>query len=116
MAKIPKQETLPEGMALVQTADGTWFPAFATMPVRSHRLFIVEVSEALIPSALPLSHDPVHGYASREEAIEACRAWREAVELPEEWKALAARTEVYPERTSWYRDEIARLSGGDDPP
>ena len=60
--------------------------------------------------------DPSYGYDSREEAIEACHAWREAVELPQEWRGLAARTEVYPERNAWYLDEIALLTGGGDTP
>ena len=111
-----KQDALPDGMALVHTADGKWFPAFATVSVRSHRVYVLEESEAFIPPALPPWHDPAYGYDSREEAIEACCAWLEATELPDEWQALAARTEVYPERNAWYLDEIARLTGGGDTP
>jgi hypothetical protein len=110
-----KQETLPDGMALVQTADGKWFPAFSVFSVRSYHvweLYVLEESPVFIPPALPPFHDPAQGYDSREEAIEACQAWREAVELPQEWRGLAARTELYPERTAWYIDEIARLTGG----
>ena len=116
MAHRRKQEKLPEGMALVQTADGKWFPAFATVSVRSHRVYVLEESEAFIPPALPPCHDPAQGYDLREEAIEACHAWLEAAELPQEWQGLAARTEVYPERNAWYIDEIAHLAGGDDTP
>jgi hypothetical protein len=111
-----KPDALPDGMALVQTADGKWFPAFATVSVRSHRVYVLEESEDFIPPALPPWHDPAHGYDSREEAIEACHAWREAVELPQEWRGLAARTELYPERTAWYIDEITRLTGEYDTP
>jgi hypothetical protein len=113
---MTKQETLADGMALVQTADGRWFPAFAIMSSRSHHVYMVEESKVFIPPALPPHHDLAQGYGLREEAIEACHAWREAMELPEEWQALAARTELYPERTAWYLDEIALLSGGDDTP
>jgi hypothetical protein len=112
MASITKQGTLPEGMAVVQTADGKWFPAFATMSVRSYRVYVLEDGEVFIPPY----HDPVQGYESREAAIAACHAWREAMELLEEWQGLAARTEMYPERNSWYRDEIAQLAGEDDTP
>ena len=76
----------------------------------------LEESPAFIPPALAPFHDPAQGYDSREEAIEACRAWREAAELPDEWRGLAARTELYPERNAWYLDEIARLTGGGDTP
>jgi hypothetical protein len=111
-----KQETLPEGMALVQTADSKWFPAFATVSVRSHRVYVLDENEAFIPPALAPFSDPAQGYDSREEAIEACRAWLEAAELPQEWRGLAARTELYPERNAWYLDEIARLTGEGDTP
>lgn len=118
MARITKRGTLPEGMALVQTASGKWFPAFAiaALSVRSHRVYVLEEDEAFIPPALPPYRDPAQGYHSREEAIEACHAWREAVELSEEWRGLAARTELYPERNAWYFDEIARLAGRDGTP
>lgn len=111
-----KQETLPEGMALVQAADGKWFPAFATFSPLSRRVYVLEESPALIPPALAPFHDPSQGYVSREEAIEACRAWLEAAELPDEWRGLAARTELYTERNAWYIDEIEHLAGGDDTP
>lgn len=119
MAHSRKQETLPDGMALVQTSDGKWFPAFSVFSVRSYRvweLYVLEESPVVIPLALPPFHDPTQGYDSREEAIEACHAWREAVELPQEWRGLAARTELYPERNAWYLGEIARLTGGGDTP
>jgi hypothetical protein len=31
------------------------------------------------------------------------------------WRRLAARTELYPERTAWYPDEIMHLTGVDAP-
>jgi hypothetical protein len=111
-----KQDALPDGMALVQTADGKWFPAFATFSFQPHRVYVEDESPALIPPALAPFSDPSQGYDSREEAIEACRAWREAADLPDEWRGLAARTELYPERTAWYIDEIAQLTGGYDIP
>ena len=116
MSNRRKQDALPDGMALVQSADGKWFPAFATVSIRSHRVYVLEESPVFIPPALPPWHDPAQGYDNREEAIEACRAWLEATELPDEWRALAARTELYPERNAWYLDEIAQLTGGDDTP
>jgi hypothetical protein len=70
----------------------------------------------LIPRALDSFLDPESGYDCREEAIEACHAWREEVELTEDWRGLAARTELYPERTAWYLDEIIQLAGGDNTP
>jgi hypothetical protein len=111
-----KQDALPDGMALVQTADGKWFPAFATFSFQPHRVYVEDESPALIPPALAPFSDPSQGYDSREEAIEACRAWREAADLPDEWRGLAARTELYPERNAWYLDEITRLTEGYDTP
>jgi hypothetical protein len=108
-----KQETLPEGMALVETASGRWFPAFALFSDIPNRIDILEGSP-LIPPALDSLHDPEPGHDCREEAIEACRSWCEAVELTEYWRGLAALTELYSERNSWYLDEIEQLAGGDD--
>jgi hypothetical protein len=117
MPNLRKQAELPEGMALVQTSDGKWFPAFATFSDQSYQPHILHQLPALIPPALAPFHDPAQGYDSREEAVEACCAWHEAaVVLPLEWQGLAARTELYQERNAWYLDEIALLSGGYDAP
>ena len=110
-----KQETLPEGMALVETADGRWFAACARLSEIPKRVYVLE-GPPLIPPALDSFRDPGSGYDCREEAIEACHAWRKAMELTEDWRGLAARTELYPERNSWYLDEIVQLMGGDEPP
>jgi hypothetical protein len=108
-----KQATLPEGMALVETADGKWFPAFDFLSEIPHRIDVMEVPP-LIPPAFDTFHDPELGYDCREKAIEACHAWHEEVELTEDWRGLAAHTELYPERNAWYLDEIVQLTGGDD--
>jgi hypothetical protein len=113
MVRTRKQATIPEGMALVETASGRWFPAFALFSEIPNRIDILEGSP-LIPPALDSLHDPEPGHDCREEAIEACRSWCEAVELTEYWRGLAACTELYPERNSWYLDEIEQLAGGDD--
>ena len=84
-------------------------------PENSNRIDILEGSP-LIPPALDSLHDPEPGHDCREEAIEACRSWCEAVELTEYWRGLAAWTELYPERNSWYLDEIEQLAGRDDTP
>jgi hypothetical protein len=108
-----KQATLPEGMALVETADGKWFPAFDFLSEIPHRIDVME-GPPLIPPALDTFHDPEPGYVCREEALEACRSWCEAVALAAYWRGLATRTELYPERNAWYLDEIEHLAGGDD--
>jgi hypothetical protein len=116
MPNLRKQVELPEGMALVQTADDKWFPAFATFSDLSHQPHILHQVPAIIPPALAPFHDPAQGYYNRDEAVEACCAWHEAaVELPLEWQGLAARTELYPERNAWYLDEIAHLAGDESP-
>jgi hypothetical protein len=109
-----KQETLPEGMALVETASGRWFPACALFSDIPNQIDVLEISP-LIPPALDTLHDSEPGYVCREEAIEACRSWCEVVALTEYWRGLAACTELYPERNAWYLDEITQLAGGDTP-
>jgi hypothetical protein len=110
MVRTRKQATIPEGMALVETASGRWFPAFALFSEIPYRINVMDGSP-LIPPARDTFHDPEPGYVCREEAIE---AWREAVELTEYWRGLAACTELYPERNVWFLDEIEQLAGGDD--
>ena len=107
MVRTRKQATIPEGMALVETASGRWFPAFALFSDIPNRIDILE-SSPLLPPALDSLHDPEPG--------QACRSWCEAVALTEYWRGLAACTELYPERNSWYLDEIEQLAGGDDTP
>jgi hypothetical protein len=46
-----------------------------------------------------------------EEVIAACRAWLEGAGVPVRLRALAAHTEVYPERNVWYLEEILNLVG-----
>ncbi len=112
MERTIKQDMVPEGMALVETADGRWFPAFASLSEIPNRVYILDGSP-LIPPALDSFHDPGQGYVCREEALEACHVWCEVAELIEVWRALAARTELYPERNAWYLDEIEQLAGDD---
>jgi hypothetical protein len=101
-------------MAVVETDDGSWFPVFALFSEIPKQIFVLEESP-LISSARDSLHERGQGYAHREEAIAACHAWCEAVGLTEEWRALAAHTELYPERNAWYFDEIAHLAGDDTP-
>jgi len=112
MTRTMKKNTFPEGMALVETADGRWFPAVASLSEKPHRMYVME-GPPLIPPALDSFHDPGQGYECREEAIEACRAWREEEELDDDWRGLAACTELYPERNAWYLDEMVQLTGDD---
>jgi len=114
MLNIRKHERLPESMALVETADGRWFAACASLSERPPRVYLLE-ELPLIPPALDSSHHKQSGYLCREEARTACHIWYEAAELTQEWWELAARSELYPERTAWYLDEIAHLAGDDTP-
>ncbi|MFL5655223.1 MAG: hypothetical protein ACJ8CB_13745 [Ktedonobacteraceae bacterium] len=99
---------LPKGLALVETADGRWFPALAPLTKTSGWVALVGGTD--IPPAITLPSHPRRGYRSRQEALEACWAWYEAASLPIHWRALAAKSEIYPERNAWYRDEIERLT------
>jgi hypothetical protein len=114
MERTRKQDTVPEGMALLETADGRWFPPFASLSEIPHLIDGME-DPPLIPPSRDSFHDPGQGLDCREEAIEACRSWREQEELDDGWRGLAALTELYPERNAWYLDEIAQLAGGDTP-
>ena len=115
MERTIKQERLPEGMILVETTDGRWFPAFALFSDIPFGVYRVETSPLIQPARDSL-HERVPGYTCREEAIEAFYAWNETCELTQDWRWLAALTEVYPERNAWYLDEIVQLTGGDDTP
>jgi hypothetical protein len=106
MDRRMKQERFPEGMALVETADCRWFPACAYLSEIPHRIDSME-DPPLIPPALDTFHDPEPGYD--------CHVWREEEELTEYWRRLAACTELFPERTAWYLDEIVQLAGDDTP-
>jgi hypothetical protein len=114
MERTFKQERLPEGMALVETTDGRWFPAFALSSDIPFGVYILERFPLIHPARNSL-HERVPGYTCSEEAIEACYAWNETCELTHNWRWLAALTEVYPERNAWYLDEITQLAGDDTP-
>ncbi len=114
MSRTKKKDALPEGMAIVETADGRWFPACAPLSGTDDWVYILKGSP-LIPPALDSLNEPGQGYNCREAAVEAYRAWREAAELPLYWRGLAARTELYPERNAWYLDEMVQLAGDDIP-
>ena len=114
MTTAPPEETLPEGMAVVETADGRWFPALDLSPSRERPRWVSLIDEPhLVPLALDPLSDSTQGYEERDEAVAACWAWHEATALPVDWHMLAMSTEVYPERNSWYLEEIARLIGND---
>ncbi len=112
MTTAPPEETLPEGMAVVETADGRWFPALAPSPSSERPRWVSLIDEPyVVPPALDPLADSTAGYAERDEAVAACWAWHEATVLSADWYMLAMSTEVYPERNSWYLEEMARLIG-----
>jgi hypothetical protein len=114
VTKTMKHTTLPEGMALVETANGRWFAAYTSMSERLLRVHLVE-EPPLIPPALDSYYAGGTGYDCREEALAACYAWHEVPELTKHWQELAAHTELYPERNAWYLDEITHLVGENIP-
>jgi hypothetical protein len=101
-------------MALVETADGRWFAAYASSRERPPQVYLLE-DPPLIPPALDAFHEIGPGYDCREDARVACQAWCEVEELTEVWQGLAARIELYPERNAWYLEEIMHLTGDDAP-
>ncbi len=107
-------QMLPKGMALIETAEGRWFPALTPLTDTPHWVTFIDADARCIPPALESKpcHDPKRGYGSRKQALEACRAWDEEVSLPVQWERLAAHIEAYPERNVWYLDEIAQMTGG----
>ena len=114
MTTLPTEETLPEGMALVETAEGRWFPALASSPSRERPRWVSLIDEpSIVPPALDPPFDSTQGYEERDEAVAACWAWHEATALTADWNMLAMSTEIYPERNSWYLEEIVRLIGND---
>jgi hypothetical protein len=113
MTTAPPEETLPEGMAVLETADGRWFPALAPSCSERPRWVSLIDRPRFVPPALDPPDDSTEVYWEREVAVAACWAWHEATVLPADWHLLAMSTEVYPERNSWYLEEIARLVGSD---
>jgi hypothetical protein len=98
-------------MALIETADGRWFPAFAPTKGTLWIRIVDDLTAGIIPTAVDPLMNPSESYQDRETAISACHAWHEAAVAPVYWNRLTAHTEIYPERNIWYREEIARLTG-----
>jgi hypothetical protein len=113
MTPLSNTSPLPARMALIETADGRWYPAFTPLTDTPHWVTLLDAG--LIPPAVEPCHHPAQGYASREDAREACHAWHEAAVLEVQWQILASHTEVYPERNAWYLEEIAHLTGNGTP-
>lgn len=105
------QHPIPDGMALIETDDGRWFPAFAPTGATLWVRMIDDLTAGIIPPAVDPLVNPSEGYQDRETALSACHAWHEAAVAPVSWRKLAAHIEIYPERNVWYREEIARLTG-----
>jgi hypothetical protein len=114
MAQSITTPKLPARMALIETAEGRWFPALTPLTDTPHWVTILDTGADFIPPALEPGppHNPEKGYSSRKKALEACNMWNEDVTLPVRWDILAALIEVYPERNAWYLDEIAQMTGG----
>lgn len=106
-------QALPHGMALIETAEGRWFPALTPLTDTPHWVTCVDTEARCIPSALPLApaYDQQQGYSSRAQAVAACCAWDEEISLSVVWETLAAHIEACPERNAWYLDEIASMTG-----
>jgi hypothetical protein len=80
VTKTMKHTTLPEGMALVETANGRWFAAYTSMSERILRVYLLEDPPFISP-AFDSFYEGGTGYGCREEALAACHAWYETVEL-----------------------------------
>ena len=106
-------QILPDKMALIETAGGRWFPALTPLTDTPHWVTCIDTEARSIPPALefPSCHDPKQGYSSREQALAACCAWDDEIRLPMQWETLAAQIEAYPERNTWYLEEIAQMAG-----
>jgi hypothetical protein len=114
MKHTTNRRKVPQGMALLETANGRWYLAFTPLTETPHWVTILDEGARFVPPARePASRpDPQKGYGSRKKALEACRRWNEDVTLPVQWDILAARIEAYPERNAWYLDEIAQMTDG----
>jgi hypothetical protein len=112
--QIITTQALPQGMALIETAEGRWFPALTPLTDTPHWVTCIDTEARCIPPALTLSpgHDSKQGYPSRAQAVAACCAWDEEISLSVQWETLAAHIEAYPERNAWYLEEIAQMTGG----
>lgn len=109
-----RTQALPPGMALIETAEGRWFPALTPLTDTPYWVTGIDAEARCIPPALAVqvADDPKQGYLSRAQAVAACCAWDEEIRLSVVWETHAAHIEAYPERNAWYLEEIAYLTGG----
>lgn len=73
-------------------------------------------STGLTPYAL--GEQPTHGvisFRTRREALDFCHRYQETFDLRWQWRQMATKSEIYPERNAWYREEIAQHSTGGPP-
>jgi hypothetical protein len=109
MTKSMNMDALRHGMASGKTDTGRLYSECALMSAETPRVPQLQGISTDIPPALELLHEAgQEGYSSREEVV---AAWLEEAGVPVRLRALAAHTEVYPERNAWYLEEILHVAG-----
>ncbi|MBA2680537.1 MAG: hypothetical protein H0U76_19345 [Ktedonobacteraceae bacterium] len=116
------RETVPQSYSVViAEIEGRYYPlrienrnedGSISLGCSSHFYWEVEAGSG-IPYALGPQH--TRGIVSLKryrDALDFCYRKQEGYSLWYQWEVLKARTELYPERNAWYRDEIVTMTGG----
>ncbi len=119
------RETLPEAYGVViAEIERRYYPlriekrnedGSVWLGCGSHAYWETEAEHG-IPYALGPRHTQgVVSFQRYRDALEFCHRKQEGYRLWYQWDALAAHTELYPERNAWYRDEIVTMTSGTFP-
>lgn len=104
----------PTGYAIATLHNGRFLPLLLLSPdydrLESYVLCRLSCYDDPVPQALGLQSSSDDVICSTfEEALWRCERRDETARLLQEARVAAMRSECYPERNSWYREEIERL-------
>ncbi|SRR5579875_502486 len=104
----------PPGYAIARLADGRFVP-LGTVPFKAGEpltgVYLLRWSAEIIPEALDRRKDgsDIIAFDSYLDALAWCERRAETTRLLYHASVAALRSECYPERNSWYREEIEHL-------
>ena len=75
-----------------------------------HLLWDIEVLFGIPPAQGPFHRQGVVSFSKHHHALAFCHRNQEEFGVLWHWQEVAARTEAYPERNAWYREEIRELA------
>jgi len=105
---------LPPPYALVEF-NQKFYPFRLWSSIEAGLVYLYPIDDNCIPPAIRpfvrAKRKYSEGYVRQTDAIKVCHERAEQDALIKQWERLAAQQETYPERNSWYRDEIAHMMG-----